>query len=420
MQARELSRVFSNAAVVVAAVVVAGCEALVPPPPPPPVINPGFVVARPFPEIRSLNDVVVIERDEERITTAYAVGTDGTVLAFDGLAWTRESPPITETLESVSGVVDDEGNQTVLAVGAGGVILQRQPDGEWSLLASPVTLQLFGVWVRRDDDAFIVGDNGTVLRWDGVVVTALVEELLIDTGTLIDVVAPIDGENDTCGVTADCVPNPLPAVPAPPSTCFDGRCRLAFGIPEPLKSVMGNGEDDVWTVGPGGAVYHYDGNRFSRDASQTNRPLVDVFTRAGIWAAATDGVLLRRRDEGWLDACQDTERVNCPFTAPSPVFLQGIWARGEGDVFAVGLSENLFLFEDGAWSLTFVEEQSELRAIDGAELPRPADAPEDFVDVREVIAVGAGGRIVRGPLVLPNPGETTLDTRPAVDPDAEE
>lgn len=412
--------------VVVAPVFAGACDVLSPPAPVVPPVEPGFMLSRPFPEIRSLNDVVVTAFDEERIATAYAVGTDGTVLAYDGSRWTNESPARlsgggAEDLESVSGVVDGEGNETVLAVGEGGVVLQRV-DGAWTLLPSPVTEHLFGVWVRRDDDAFIVGDSGTVLRWDGVRLTALVDELLIDTGTLVDVVDPRNGENDTCTVTRDCVPNPLPAIPAPPSTCLDGQCRLAFGIAQPLKSVMGNGPDDVWTVGPGGAVYHYDGNRFFRDESQTNRPLADVFTRAGIWAATTDGVLLRRRDEGWLEDCEEfgAPDENCPFIAPSPVFLQGIWARGDNDVFAVGLSENLFHFRDGLWSLTFVEEASELRAIDGAELPRPEDAPEEFETLREVIAVGGGGRIVRGPLVLPQAGETPIETRPAVVDDEEE
>ncbi len=357
------------------------CETFEALPSPPPPSEAGFVVSRPFPEIRALNDVAVIAFDAAAITAAYAVGTDGAVLAYDARGWRQETSVVSEDLESISGVVDGEGRETVLAVGGQGVVLRRD-GGVWSLIPSPVTVTLFGVWVRSADDAFVVGDAGTVLRWDGAALVPLVDELLIDSGT-----------DD-------------------PATGDD----IVFPIADPLKSVMGNGADDVWTVGPRGVVYHYDGFRFARDPSETNRPLADVFTRAGIWAATTDGVLLRRRDDGWIDDCAElgASPQNCPFTAPSPVFLQGIWARGDNDVFAVGLSENLFHFQDGLWSLSLVEEQSELRAIDGAELPRPADAAEDFVTLREVLAVGAGGRIVRGPLVLPLPGETPIETRAAV------
>lgn len=363
---------------------IAGCEALTgggdPPPPPP---DPAWVLSRPFPNIRSLNDVEVVAFDEERITVAYAVGTDGAVLRYDGAGWTDETVTLDEDLESVSAHVDGEGVETVLAVGSNGTILQRI-EGRWGILPSPTTEQLFGVWVRTGDDAFIVGDRGTVLRFDGVEVVALVDELLVDGGF-----------ND---INNDGVQDP-------------GEDDVVFSISDPLKGVMGRGEDDVYAVGPRGVVYHYDGNIFSREDSQTNRPLADVFTESGIWAAATDGVLLRRRDDGWKDN---------QFVTPSPVFIQGIWARGDGDVFAVGFSEEIFHNEDGLWNITFVEEQSEMRAIDGAELPRPEDAAEDFVTLREVIAVGAGGRIVRGPLVLPNSGETILDTRPAEIPEEEE
>ncbi len=337
------------------------------PPPPPP---PSWVVSRPFPDIRSLNDVEVFAFDEERVTGAYAVGTDGALLRYDGATWRDESiPALGEDLESVSVVVNGEGVQTVLAVGSGGVVLQRldvDGEGRWGILPSPTTEHLFGVWVRADDDAFIVGD-GVVCRFDGAVVTELVDEVQIDSGGLDE-----DGD------------------------------PLFFPISDALKGVQGRGPDDVWTVGPRGVVYHFDGTVFSRDDSQTNRPLSDVFTESGIWAAATDGVLLRRRDAGWDDE---------QFVLPSPIFVQGIWARGDGDVFAVGFSEDVFHNQDGVWDLTFVEEQSELRAVDGAELPRPEDAAEDFVTVREVIAVGAGGRIVRGPLVDANAGETHLKTR---------
>ena len=407
-----------------------GCEVFAPVEPPPArPSDPGFVVSRPFPDIRSLNDVAVLAFDASHITRAYAVGTDGTVLSYDGATWTDESPGLPDDLESVSGVIDADGVETLLAVGADGVVLQRV-DGVWTVLPSPEAVHLFGVWVHNATDAFVVGDQGAVWRFDGVSLVALTREILIDTGTIIDLpkddppAVDGDGQVDACVVAADCRPVPLAGAPPPGADgveCFGQRCRVAFPISDALKSVMGNDADDVWTVGPRGVVYHFDGDTFRPEDSQTNRPLADIFTRGGIWAATTDGVLLRRRDgdNGWTDNCNesDTAPENCPFLAPSPVFLQGIWARGDGDVFAVGLSENLFHFQDGGWTLSFIEEQSEMRAIDGATLPRPADAPAEFLTVREVIAVGAGGRIVRGPTVRPQAGETPIQTRAADTPE---
>jgi hypothetical protein len=359
---------------------VVGCDVAAPPPPPPPEPVPGWALARPFPNIRALSDVDVYGSGVDGITAAYAVGTDGAILKYDGTQWSDESVDSGVDLEAVSVFVDGEGVETVLAVGAAGTVLARAQDddgpGSWSIVASGVDKHLFGVWAANHEDAFIVGDDGTVLRYDGTTLTLLVEEVLIDTET-------VDPE------TGD---------------------PIFFPIADPLKSVQGRGPDDVWAVGPRGLAYRFNGTAFVRDLTNTNRPLADVFVEAGIWAAATDGVLLRRRDDGWSDS---------EFVAPAPVFLQGIWGRGDGDVFAIGMAEEIFHNENGAWNITFVEEASEFRALDGAELVRPADAPDDFVTQREVLVVGAGGRIVRGPLVLPRAGEVALTTRPAIDPDAE-
>lgn len=352
------------------------CEQILPPPvevePP----TPGFVISTPA-EVRTLTDVAVLVADHTGITSAFAVGTDGTILHFDGASWTREESGVTVDLESVSGVVDGDGFEHVFVVGDAGTVLRRRgAGGDWEVLPTGVTEHLFGVWVRTDDDAFAVGDNGRVLRWDGEVIVPLVDEVLIETGAVDEDGAPI-----------------------------------AFPIADPLKSVMGR-DSEVFTVGPRGSVYRFDGTRFLREDTATNRPLVDIFTRAGVWAAATDGVLLRRRDGAWRDD---------EFIAPIPVFLQGIWTRGDGDVFAVGLAPEVFHLENGAWTITSAGQGVALRAIDGAELPPdpeaepPAEGEEPPPVVRQILAVGAGGRVIRGPLVTPLAGEVALTTIAAGD-----
>lgn len=333
-------------------------------PPAPP--EPGFVASRPFDDIRTLHDVAVLGVDVDHVTRAVAVGSDGAAIEWDGARWTRQDTGVSAELYSVSGGSNAEGVEVVLAVGSGGTVLSRGSDG-WTTVPSPVVDDLFSVWVRTIDDAFIVGDRGTVLRWDGERVVQLIDEVLLDSGT-------VDAQ----------------------------RNRIFFPIPEPLKGVMGRAPDDVFAVGPRGAVYRFDGQRFTLEPTQTNRPLVDVFTRAGVWAATTDGVLLRRRDGAWNDR---------DFVAPAPVFLQGIWARSDDDVFAVGLAAQLFHRAGSEWTIIDLTDGTVLRAIDGATLATPDGAGEDFAAGREVIAVGAGGLIVRGPAVLPVDGEASLPSR---------
>lgn len=368
--------------ILAAIVVVGSCREAPPENPDLPAAHPSFVMSTPF-SVRSLNDVAIVRSDHRGISSAYAVGTDGTILHFTGTSWAREDSGGSINLESVSGLVDEDGLEQVFCVGASGTVLRRLADGTWMSLASGVSEDLFGVWVHRGDDVFAVGDRGRVLHYDGTALVALTDEVLIDTG----------------------------------SRDRDGNA-VEFPIPEPLKSVMGRG-DEVFVVGPRGTVYRFDGTRFRREDAATNRPLTDVFTRAGVWAATTDGVLLRRLDDGWRDDV---------FVAPIPAFLQGIWARNDGDVFAVGLSSELFHLEDGAWSITSLDDGASIRAIDGVELPEPPpdaqdgpspdsgdDGDEDAQARRQVLAVGAGGRVIRGPQVRQAVGEVALPTFAAED-----
>lgn len=326
-----------------------GCEPEVVPEPPETEVAPGWQLSRPFPETLSLQDVVTLSP-----TRAYAVGTGGTLLRYDEGTWTREDAPEAAAdprLESVSGVLDIEsGAEIVMAVGEGGAVLLRG-EGGWTSLESPTTEHLFGVWVRTLDDAFIVGDRGTILRVeDGVVMSMDVEarqERTLPDGTVEE-----------------------------------------YRIPEALKAVAGGGGSNVYAVGLAGSIYHFDGDRWTREDSRTSRPFTDVFTGAGVLATATDGVVFRRGGEGWDDGLR----------APVPLYLQGVWATGGNDIYAVGMAGSVFHWDGDVWSTSQVGDDAHLRAIDGVYQEPEGD---DAAVQRTVFAVGAGGRILRGPSARP-------------------
>ncbi len=359
-----------------------GCEVLQPAKPPPEP-QPGTFLSTPFPDVRSLNDVIVLKPG-----LAYAVGTGGTILKLTGTTWSKEDSGVTDNLESISGFLKDAGSDTetevMLACGFNGVVLQRTDPGAWAVVPSGTTNVLFSVAVRSETDGFVVGDAGTVLRWDG---TQLVDQT---TQTLQLVVGL------TCSVDTDCGGG---------SVCNGGTCNSFFPIPEPLKGVGGG--STMLAVGARGAVYSFDADgdpvsgRWQREDSGTTRPLAGIFTESGVWMPATDGVLLFRNG---ADDYDDES-----FRTPAPVFLQDVWVDG-GNIFAVGLGQDIFHRDgSGAWSLTTVAEDAEMRGIDGFEAP-PDDDPKGD-PIATFIAVGGGGRIVRGPFVLPVDGESVLSTR---------
>lgn len=341
-------------------------------PPPPPdetEIAPGWVLARPFPEVQSLQDVAVVSP-----TRAYAVGTDATLLRYDAGTWTREDPPADlpagVLLESVAAAFDEEsGVEVVLAVGAGGVVLSRGEDG-WARLESGTDVHLFGVWLRTLDDGFIVGDDGTILRFDEGAVVSMEAEAM-QRRTLID-----------------------------------GTEEL-YRIPASLKAVAGGG-GSVFAVGNAGSVYRFPlgeaDARWTRDVSGTSRPLSDVFTGAGVRATATDGVVLRRLGE----PNERGEQWEVHVRTPVPLYLQGVWATGGDDLYAVGMAGSIFHWDGDVWATHRLDDDAHLRAIDGVYEVIEGDEP---IVRRNVIAVGAGGRILRGPSARPG------DDRPGTEQD---
>lgn len=333
----------------------AACKGEPPAPEPEVQVAPGWVSSRPFPEIRSLQSVHVLAAFR-----AYAVGTEGAILRYDRGTWVKEPLPDdvdgAPDLESVSGVRDDEsGDELVMAVGEGGTVLLRDASG-WRRLESGTDVRLFGVWVRNFTDAFLVGDDGTIFRWDGAQVLSMEQESMQQREVMSD----------------------------------GGTVFEAYPIPEPLKSVAGTGGDNVLAVGPGGAVYRFDGATWERESAGTGRPLSHVFAERGVWATATDGVLLRRHGPGDWDTSS--------YRLPVPLALQGAWASGGRDVFAVGLAGTIFHYDGDEWTPAGLEEDAHLRSVHGVVIEEATDTTDV---VRVVFAVGAGGRIARGPEAVP-------------------
>jgi photosystem II stability/assembly factor-like uncharacterized protein len=100
-------------------------------------------------------------------TDVYIVGYGGTILHYDGANWAAAPPPAGYTGRDFLGVGGPPGGD-VIAVGSAGSILRRTNGaGSWNPEASGTTANLNAVWCVAATDCVAVGDQGTVVRWNG-------------------------------------------------------------------------------------------------------------------------------------------------------------------------------------------------------------------------------------------------------------
>lgn len=171
------------------------------------------------------------------IEALFAVGWGG-IYRFDGAAWTFEAPPNNERLNDVYGVGEE-----AIAVGEEGAIVRRAAIGTWEAQDAGVSVNLNGVAGVSVDDVWAVGDEGTVVHWDGAAWT------VVDAGTtasLWAVFAPsatavyVVGNNGT-------------------ALRWDGAAfeELPTGVDNNLYAIHGVSADNVWAVGNRGMAIQY-------------------------------------------------------------------------------------------------------------------------------------------------------------------
>jgi hypothetical protein len=92
----------------------------------------------------------------------FAVGYDGTILHYNGSAWSAMSSGTTDVLGGIWGSSASD----VFAVGEGGIILHYN-GSTWSAMSSGTINDLHDVWGHLTSDVFAVGIFGTILHYSG-------------------------------------------------------------------------------------------------------------------------------------------------------------------------------------------------------------------------------------------------------------
>lgn len=213
---------------------------------------------------------------------------------------------------------------------------------DWELQATPGEVQLLGVWGRTSTDAFAVGWDGAVLRYDGAwrreTSTATVP--LTDVGGSLEPEGPIFavGWGGTI-VMRDAEGRWAPA----PKTSTTTADLFGLHLSAP---------DLGYAVGDSGTVLRWDGLTWSDAAffvtsELSGQPVAPRTALAGVYSAdgrrwyfsGAGGGSFRSTDGGQTFEALDT-RESVP--------LRGVWGPSGGSIYTVGL-EGVVLRFDNRW-----------------------------------------------------------------------
>lgn len=268
----------------------------------------------------------------------YAVGNNGAIARHNGIAWAELGPltnssglPLQEELTSVWGT----SAQNIYAAGIGGLVLHYDGKAWTPLQPLGITQDFRAIWGTDSGDViYIVGDNGTIVRyaggeWWNMTIAALGTKDFLSVWGF--------AANDVHAVGDDGI-----------VYHFDGESWKPYnGVPtaRDLRSVWGAAPDDIHALsapdaaqGLGSEILHYDGASWSVDPLQVNDDLNRVWgtTRDDVYIVGNDGVLLQRTNLGeWA--------LGDPQTAQD---LHAIGGNSSGERFAAG-SNGAVMYHDG-------------------------------------------------------------------------
>jgi photosystem II stability/assembly factor-like uncharacterized protein len=284
----------------------------------------------------------------------------------------------------------------VALLGAAGRTHGAVDPADWTWMSPlPQGHHLNAVWLASPSNVFAVGENGSILHFDGSQWRAQ------SSGTSYHLHA-------LWGSAAN---NVFAVGNAGLILHYDGSTWVAMpsGTAAALYAVWGRGGDDVYAAGEGGSVLHFDGSQWQTvvaPGSLSGLPLRGIWGSAGgelFVVGGTEfggGVLLRyaggswRSDTAllptfnpqlnavWGSSANDVWAAGGATTSLSnnvtgtllhfdgsdwsvieqpPFFVTALWGSGASDLHAVGDKGNLLRYDGQAWSTSSLAVDSQFR-----------------------------------------------------------
>ncbi len=260
------------------------------------------------------------------------------------------------TGEILSGVWGQGG--IFFVVGAQGTIL-RFDGAQWSPMMSGTTEDFQGVWGTSPGNVYAVGGGGLVVRFNGSfwapVNTPTTEFLRGAWGTAPDDVF-ITGTRGTI-------------------IHFDGIRwdNVESNSPNRLYDIWGPANNDIFVAGHLATILHYDGAAWAPMTSGVRPTLWGVWGTSGddAFIVGGEGVIVHFDGSAWEAQDSGTDED-----------LLRIWGRGPDDAFAVGSGGTILRWDGESWTTMATPTTRTLKGVFGD-------------DMGNVFSVGDAGTILR-------------------------
>lgn len=355
------------------------------------------------PTTRGLRSIHMLSATEGWIAGSTGVGIPRTILRWDGTQWALAGGD--STINSVLYAVHMSSSTRGWAVGEtiGDAWVLRYQDGNWSPWGDgrlPHKREAYDVYSISEDDAWIVGENGFIYRFDGTDWyvfdrhpggTALhAIDFLGNEGWAVGNLGTImyfDGQTWTTVHEALPTEGYIMGVDMFTQTDawavgfvghlwfyypggnfilhYDGSMWQGVGYGPDVSTLYGVdmvSTTEGWAVG--GGIMHYEGSTWSTVVEADSYPTlyaVEMIDQLSGWAVGGDGTILRYTDGGGWE--QVTSPTALPLFGLDCVSPNSCWAIGTGSVG--GYEQSVVLHCDGAsWSLQDILVGPELRDID--------------------------------------------------------
>ena len=277
-------------------------------------------------------------------STTGSIGSDADIILANSQTWNNVGGSIFFHASSTDFSPGTFSSTTVVGTGLPAGIKLSQTT-QWSNASStqraPISNQLNDVSMVSINDGWMVGNSGTILRWEGL------SWATSTSPTTVNINAISDLSSENIWAVGDDAPGATPSL----IMNWDGVSwtTVNTAVVNNLNGIDMVSSTDGWIVGDAGKILHWDGVSWTEFTDTGNQKWNDVALVSSTdgWAVGSGGAIYRWNGTTWSS-----------FTSPSGQALTAIDMVSATDGWIVGDAGHLIRWNGSTWSV-FVDTGNE-------------------------------------------------------------